>query len=113
MNEERPHRQERIAELLKRVVGEIMSEKVDFSESLVTVSAVHLSPNHQHATIFVTVFPYKAAKEAMEVLKTKVASIQKDLNKKLRMRPVPKITFHLDDSEEKGRKILDLLDKVK
>ena len=112
MNEERPHRQEKIAELIHQSVGEIIKKELDFPvDILVTISGVELSPNHQHATIRVTVLPYEKQEEVIEVISKNIRVIQNQLNGSLRMRPVPKITFQIDDSEERARHILDILDK--
>jgi len=112
MKDERPHRNEKIAELLRREVGRFVTVMVRAPEgTLITVSRVVPSANHQHATVFVTVFPFENAKEMLTLLEKNVRDIQHELNKELNMRPVPKIRFVLDESEEKARHILDILDK--
>ena len=111
MEQANPHRQGRIAELLQRTVGEIILNEAGIESTMLTVSSVVLSPNHQHVTIVISVFPENKKEEAMSLLKEKTWAIQQALNKKLRMRPVPKIRFELDNSEEQARKILDILDK--
>jgi len=111
MTEERPHRNEKIAELLRREVAKFVLELVPTPEgTLITVSRVLPSANHQHATAFVTVFPFEEAQKTLELLESRVYNIQHELNRELKMRPVPKIRFVLDESEEKARKIFDILD---
>ncbi len=110
--EERPYRNEKIAELLKQTIGEIIKKEVDFTkDTLVTVGGVDPSPNHQHATVRITVLPYEKSEEALEVINKNIHKVQHQLNKGLRMRPVPKLRFKIDDSEVKARRILDILDK--
>lgn len=114
MPDDRPHRNERIAELLRREVGRFINEMVPTPEgTLVTVSRVVPSANHQHADVFVTIFPFERAEVVFEELEKHVAEVQHRINKELKMRPVPKIQFVLDESEERARNILDILDKTK
>lgn len=109
--QQKPHRNEKITELIHRQVGKAVSKELKGLDALVTVSNVIISPNHQHASVFITVLPYEKSSEMLEALEENVKDIQHSLNKSLRMRPVPKISFKIDDSEQKGREILDLLDK--
>ena len=112
MPDERPHRKEKIAKLLLREVGRFVKELVDVPDgTLITVSRVVPSANHQHADVFITVFPFDRSEEMLEILKNYVYDIQHELNKELKMRPVPKIRFVKDESEEKARTILDILDE--
>ncbi len=112
--EDRPHRQEKIAELLRREVGRFIKERVEVPDGvLVTVSRVVPSPNHQHADVFVSVFPFERSEEVFEVLVSQVRQVQHPLNKELKMRPVPKLRFVLDEGEERARTILDILEQTK
>lgn len=105
-------RKEKIAELIHRQVGKIIDEEIDWGETLVTISRVILSANGQQATVHFSVFPHEAAPEVSEQLEKNIYHIQQILNKQLEMRPVPKLTFKFDESEQKGRELLDLIDKV-
>lgn len=112
MNEANPHRNERIAELVLRTVGNILKEEIDTRDALVTISEIVLSPNHQHAKLLVSIYPQENQEKVLLELEEKIRQIQRALNQKLRMRPVPKISFALDDSEEKAQKIIDILDEA-
>lgn len=106
-------RNERITELIHHQIAELIAGLFDFGGAIVTVSAVILSKNRSHATVYFTVYPFERAGEVVSALQNKVAAIQRKLNSQLEIRPVPKITFALDEGEERGRHILDLIDKVK
>ena len=113
MQEDRPHRKERIAELVHREVARLITAEADFAvELMVTVSGVEVSENHQHATIFVTVFPFEHAREVKRELDRVIREIQYRLNRALKMRPVPQIRFQIDESEEKGHHVLELIEKA-
>jgi len=111
MKEERPHRKEQISELLHHEVAEAILRSFDFGETVVTVTAVVLSPNRQQAKIYVSVFPIEKSEEVLKSLVAKIVVVQKELNKNLRIRPVPKIEFVADDSEEVRRRLLDIIDR--
>lgn len=104
-------RLEKINELVRRFVAELLRQELD-TDSLVTVSKVETSPNGQHSVIGITVFPFNKAEEVIKKIEKDVYEIQQKLNRGLKMRPVPKIRFELDESEEKGAKVLRAIDKI-
>jgi ribosome-binding factor A len=111
---ERPHRKEKILELLHRTVGEILEEELDTPPgTMVTVSGVHLTPNRQEAHIGVTVFPFEQSSRVYYDIESRVREIQHRLNREMKMRPVPKVIFSIDASEEKGHRIYKLLEGAK
>lgn len=112
MSESVPWRPSRIAELLHRIVGEVLQKEIDVpTDVLITVSRVTLSPNHQHATVDITVYPFASALEVHAQLTREVHTIQQFVNKQTRMRPVPKIQFRIDPSEERAHRLLNIIKK--
>lgn len=100
------HRLEKINELIKREIGKIIFNEGDFGlNALITVMAAETSPDILHANVVVSVFPADKAAAVLERLKDRVFDLQQILNKTLRMRPVPKIRFVLDRTEEEGEKL--------
>lgn len=104
-------RLEKINELIHRFIGEFLRKELE-TDSLVTISRVETSANGQHSTIGITVFPFNKSAEAVTEIEKNIYEIQQKLNRGLRIRPVPKIRFELDESEEKGSKILDVIKRV-
>lgn len=104
-------RLEKINELIHRFISSLLRRELD-TNALVTVARVETSPNGQHSTIGLTVFPFSKSAEVMKEIEKNIYEIQQKLNRGLRMRPVPKIRFELDESEEKGDKILRTIDKL-
>ena len=108
-------RLEKVNELIKEIVSKIVLENLQFPEGvLVTITRAVVSPDIHYANIFYTVLsvPKKEAEDqraVTHIFKEKVGSIQWELNRSLRMRPVPKITFVLDKDEERREKIESLL----
>ncbi len=104
-------RLERINELIHRFVSDFLRREYDF-DSLVTVTSVATSGNGQECTIGVSVFPLEKAKPALQEIQKNIYKIQQALNRGLRIRPVPKIRFKIDESEEKGGKILKKISDI-
>jgi len=108
------HRQEKINELIREEVGKILHRELDLNfEALVTVTRAVTSEDQNHVRVYVSVFPPSVAQKALESINSNIYFFQQTLNKKLQMRPVPKLFFVLDNTEERAAKIEKLIDKVK
>jgi ribosome-binding factor A len=104
-------RLEKINELIYRFISELLRKELDV-DSLVTVSSVSTSGNGQDCTIGVTVFPFEKSEIVLKEIEKRIYEIQKRLNRGLNMRPVPKIRFKIDESEEKGSGILKKISDI-
>lgn len=109
MSEER--RLKRIDELVHRFIADYLRRELD-TDALVTVSSVTTTGNVQDCTIGITVFPFEKSKTVLKEIEKNIYEIQQVLNRGLKMRPVPKITFKIDESEEKASKVLRVIDKL-
>jgi len=104
----------KINELLKRQIGQIILEEVDFPNNvLVTVSRVETSQDVTHCKVFISVFPETATKNVLAILGKVIYFIQQLLNKGLKMRPVPQIRFVEEIEIPQAQRIENILDKVK
>ena len=70
--------------------------------SLVTVTAVRISPDFSYAKIYVSIFPFEQSGEVMKRLEHQNWFIRRALGQRLRnqLKNVPEIQFLLDDSLE-------------
>lgn len=99
--------------LLRDVVGKILAEELDVVGSpLVTTVRAEVSPTLEHAKVYVSVLPLTAADAVMKELKARIYDIQQMVNKTMFMRPVPKISFEIDTTEERAARIEKLLEEV-
>lgn len=107
-------RLDRINELIKETLANIIQEEADLpSNVFVTVTKVDTSADLRYARVFVSVFPEKKFGNIMERLSRKIYPIQGSLNKKLHMKPLPRIEFTADRTEVEADKIEKLLKEVK
>ncbi len=106
------HRLEKINELIKQELGKIILENEEFAPGvLATIMGVKTSQDILHANVSVSCYPTKAGEKVLETLNRHIFGLQQGLNKKLRMHPVPKIRFVLDETEAKAQEIEELLDR--
>ncbi|MFH1656792.1 MAG: 30S ribosome-binding factor RbfA [Candidatus Nealsonbacteria bacterium] len=103
----------RINELLKNEIGQILLREVDLSDVLLTITRVDASPNLQEAKVYVSTIPDREIDRIFIDLNKQVYSIQQDLNKRLNMRPVPKIKFRKEEMTKQAGKVEEILKKIK
>jgi len=107
-------RHQRVRELLKRTVGEILRREMN-SEScgLITVNDVGMANDLHSAMIFVSVLGSDEQKRtAAEQLKSERSRIQYILGREVVLKYTPRIKFELDDSIEAGNRVMSILDEM-
>ena len=109
-------RLERVNSLLKRVIAEAMFSVMQgdtVAPGLITVTGVHCGKDLRDATVAVSVFGDDALKEtAIQHLKHNAKRFQQIVNREVRLKFTPRLTFKLDLSLERGDAVLALLDKL-
>ncbi len=107
---------ERIKKLnnhLRNEVGKIIHDQIVLSDNiLITVTDAEVSPTLEHATIKISIYPKDKEKTALKKIKEDIYQIQQILNRRLVMRPVPKIRFEIDISEKHASRIEEILQKT-
>ena len=106
-------RMRRINEMLREVVGgAITTELSDPRIGFVTVTSVQTSPDLRSARVYVSVLGDAGEREAtLKGLRSSHGVIQARIASETRMKRTPTLTFHYDDSIEKGVRISRLLDE--
>jgi len=107
-------RTNRVAEQMKKEIGEILNQKIkDPRVGFVTVTDVDLTNDLQQATIYVSVFGDENEKEDTLVGLSKASGfIRSELGKRIRLRKIPEITFQFDEAHEYGNRIDSILRKL-
>lgn len=105
-------RQERASEVLRRELANFIAREMYMEGALVTIMRVAISSDLHYADVYFTCLPDTRQETCLTILKKNIFSIQQSLNKRLRMRPVPKIRFHIDTQEEEAAKIEETLSKL-
>ena len=106
-------RTDKINDLIRQHINDIILKDLSLKEGVfVTIAKVDTSSDLRYTRIFVSIFPEKERDYAMKTLEKEIYRIQGALNKKLHMRPLPKIIFQLDTTESKADEIEKLLKEI-
>lgn len=104
----------KVNQLFKKEIGRIMLEDVDFPDNvLVTITEVSTTPNLIESRVYISCLPENKTEEVFLVLSRNIYHIQKTLNKKLNMRPIPKIIFKKEKKIGQADKIESILEQLK
>lgn len=104
---------ERVNKLLKEEINKILLREFDFVNVLVTIIEVRTSDNLRYSDVDISILPEKKEQTILELLLRRTYDIQKTLDRKLKMRPVPRIKFRIDKDIKKLHKIDELIGKIK
>jgi len=108
------NRTEKVNSLLRVEISRIIQREVSFSDGvLTTLTRVETTSNLIEAKVYISVFPEEKSDEVLKILNKEVFDIQKKINKKLNMRPVPRIRFVKDEVISQAGRIEELLSKLK
>ena len=107
-------RLEQVNELIKEELSKIIDRMIEFPDGLmITLTRMEVSEDKLYANAYVSSLSMRddgvLEIEILKTLKKNVYGIQQALNKKLRMRPVPKIRFFIDEAEKHRERIEKLL----
>ena len=108
------HRLLRVRELLKRLVGEAIPQEVPVERAgLITVNDVEVSPDLRHAAAYVGMLgSTKQKRTAHNLLNKKRTRIQAHVAKAVVMKFTPHIRFVVDESVERGNRVLDIINEL-
>jgi len=87
--------------MLQKELGEIfLLYARELQGTLITVTAVRISPDLGIARTHLSIFPSNKSKEVIEKVNADTRAIRFDLGKRVRnqLRIVPELFFHVDDS---------------
>jgi ribosome-binding factor A len=107
-------RTQRIDELLRQEIGALLAKEVaDPRIGFATITDVETSPDLRHAKVWVSVIGGKADRdETVRALRQAMPFVRHELGRRLRIRRIPELHVQLDDSAERGTRILHLLDEL-
>jgi ribosome-binding factor A len=107
-------RTERIDELLRQEIGQALErELADPGIGFVTVTDVETTPDLSHARVWVSVIgPEERRKEALAALRRAMPYVRRSLGAKIRLRRIPEFDVRLDDSAERGTRVLRLIEEL-
>ena len=107
-------RLQRVRELLKRAIGEILRQELAIEQTgLVTVNDVGVSSDFRSATVFVGIVGNASQKKhGATLLKRECKHIQTLVGQAVVLKYTPQLRFVVDDSIERGNKILKIIEEL-
>jgi ribosome-binding factor A len=107
------HRLERVREVIKRELSEIIAREMTFEAQLVTVQSVDITPDLKQSHVYVSALGTEAQKEsALASLEENRPMLQHELSKRVILKHTPQLHFRLDESIERGARIIEILDEL-
>ncbi len=104
----------KINELIKRELSQIILREIEISrEALITVTKVDCSANLIQAKVWVSALPEEQMPKVLQILNRHIYEIQQMLNKRLNMRPIPKIKFIEEKQAVEAARIDEFLNQIK
>lgn len=106
-------RMKRIADLIRTTLAEILlREMEDKRFHGVTITRIEVSRDLNHARIYVSFMPGQDTKEMTKALNHAAKYLRYNLAQEIKLRVTPDLRFYYDDSNVKGQRIMDLLNKA-
>ena len=107
-------RTDRLDELLRQEIGAMLEREIaDPRMGFATVTKVETDPDLRHARVWVSIIGGTAERGATLVaLDHSMVFIRRELGTRLRLKRIPDLHVRLDDSIERGTRILQVLDSI-
>jgi ribosome-binding factor A len=104
----------RVNQLIKKELSQIILREIEFPrEVLVTVTRVETSVDLNRARVFISCLPEIQSKEILEILNRQIYEIQQKMNKRLKMKFVPRIEFVEEKKTKEAGRIEEILEELK
>jgi len=108
-------RADRIGDQIRAEIADILVRRIkDPRIGFVTVTAVEVADDLRQAKVFVSIL--EGSPQQSKTLRGLVRAsgfIRTELGKRLRLKFLPQLSFHLDQSAQKAAHVLQLLEEIK
>ncbi len=107
-------RHQRVGELLKREIGEIIRQNYPIDQyGLISVVDIEMGSDLKSARVFIGVVGTDTQKQAaIRKIKKDKGSIQKTVGSKVILKYLPQLRFILDASLERGNRVLAIIEEL-
>ena len=107
-------RTKRIDELLRQEIGAIVTRDLaDPRLGFATITNIETTPDLRHAKVWVSVIGQPAERTAtIGALKRAMPFVRHELGTRLRLKRIPELHIQLDDTAERGTRVLQLLSEL-
>lgn len=107
-------RARRVGEQIQQVLAQLIQREVkDPRVGMVTVTAVKVSKDFEHARVFISVLgDAEKISSTLDGLKHAAGFLRTELSHQLKLRSTPKLLFEYDSSLQEGNRLSSLIDSA-
>jgi len=104
----------RVNQLIKKELSQIVLKEIEFPKGvLVTVTRVEASLDLNQAKVFISSLPESHTERVLSILNRQIYFIQQKLNKRLKMKFIPKIEFREEKKTREAGEVEGILERLK
>ena len=108
-------RAERVSSIIQQELSYLLREQVNDPRltSLISITKVSTSPDLRLTKVFISTLGNEVNKnEILQGFAAASGFLRKQLANRLKLKHTPELSFHLDDSIERGAEVLSLIEQV-
>lgn len=110
------YRQQRISDLLHQELSLLIGAELSdprLEDAMVTVTRVVVSPDLHNARVSIEhALPRESSRQVLAALQHADGFLRRAIAENLNLRVVPELSFHVDETERRARRIDELLDSL-
>jgi len=104
----------RVNQLIQKELSQIILREIEFPKDLlVTITRVETSPNLAETRVYISSLPEDKSEIALNSLNSQIYEVQQKLNKRLKMKIVPRIIFKMEMKTKEAGRVEEILEKIK
>jgi ribosome-binding factor A len=106
-------RARRVGEQIQQILAQLIQREVkDPRIGMVTITAVKVSKDFEHARVYVSVLGAEKISSTLDGLNHAAGFLRTELSHQLKLRSTPKLIFEYDSSLEEGNRLSSLIDQA-
>jgi ribosome-binding factor A len=103
----------RVAEVIRGEISRLASRERSLEGALITFTGVEVSPDLRHADVYVTSLnPQMSGEQLLANLERVRVSWQSQIGSKVKIKYTPRLSFHLDEAQQRGDRVMQILDSL-
>jgi ribosome-binding factor A len=103
----------RVNELIQRELSDILRKRHQAEAVAITINAVDVAPDLRDGRVHVAVFgDAEFARRKLQWLHSIAHELTRELNRRIVLKYMPKLTYTLDTTTARGNRILGILDEI-
>lgn len=98
--------------MVKRELSGIIAREFNFEGTLVSIRDVDVAADLRNAHVFVSVLGSVQGDSVLNKLEENRPALQAELSRKVVLKYTPHLVFHLDNSIERGARVIEIMQQI-